>query len=499
MKTLPLTLQEPGVQTQMGYLQTVEFTGKLSTDQTGYFPVTSSRGSKYLMVLYYHVSNAILAEPLTSFRKRELIRATRVLHSYLYARGLTPQYQILDNEFPGGLKTFLLDSSVDLQLVPPYLNRTNAAERAIQTYKDHLVAGPSSCDSNFSLHFWYNLIPHATLKLNLLRPSRLNTQLSAEAQLNGAFDYNRTSLAPPGTRVVIYKAPGDCHTWSPHGVDSWYLGPAPDHYRCHRVYIPRTRAKRIAKTVDFSPHDCPVPSSISTSAATAAARALAEVLLHPTTTPFATLGDDKFAAIQALSRIFSNVTAIPPTAPAPMAPRPAPPVAVQPDLSTPSPRVSTLPPTALYPRVTIVSPVVTPYKPPPHPVSPATIRSAPCTRGPSPAQRPAIIEPNRDDPVFQSRYHLWPHTCLSPSNCWQAGTQPRYVAAFSQLPQQEEQANVVIDPSSGQALEYWYLIRGPDGATRVKALVNNLGCLAQGVGTCMPTSTNTIFFMPNSP
>ena len=61
--------------------------------------------------------------------------------------------------------------------------------------------------------------------------------------------------------------------------------------------------------------------------------------------------------------------------------------------------------------------------------------------------------------------------------------------------QQEEQANVVIDPASGQALEYWHLIRGPDEATWVKALTNDLGCLTQGVGTRMPSGTNTVFFV----
>ena len=86
----------------------------------------------------------------------------------------------------------------------------------------------------------------------------------------------------------------------------------------------------------------------------------------------------------------------------------------------------------------------------------------------------------------------------SPSNRWQAGTQPRYVAALSQLLQQEEQANIVIDPAIGQALKYWHLIRGPDGATWVKALANNLGRLAQGVSTRMPTSTNPVFFVAKS-
>ena len=91
MATLPLPSQEPRFRTQMAYLQTVEFTGEVSTDQIGHFLVTSSRGSKYLTVLYEHYSNAILAEPLTSRNERELIRSTRVLHAYLSDRGLAPQ------------------------------------------------------------------------------------------------------------------------------------------------------------------------------------------------------------------------------------------------------------------------------------------------------------------------------------------------------------------------------------------------------------------------
>ena len=233
MTTPPLPSQEPKVLTQMAYLQTIEFTGKVSTDQTGRFPVTSSRGSKYIMVLYDHDSNAILAEPLNSRNERELIRAARVLHAYLSDRGLTPQYQMLDNECPGGLKTFLRESSVKFQLVPPYLHRTNATERAIQTYKDHLIAGLSSCYPNFPLHLWNRLIPHGTLTLNLLCPSRLNPRLSAEAQLNGDFYFNRTPLAPPGTRVVVHEKPNNRRTWDPYGVDGWYLGPAPDHYHGH--------------------------------------------------------------------------------------------------------------------------------------------------------------------------------------------------------------------------------------------------------------------------
>ena len=110
-------------------------------------------------------------------------------------------------------------------------------------------------------------------------------------------------------------------------------------------------------------------------------------------------------------------------------------------------------------------------------------------------QTPAIIESDKDDPVLQSRYPLRPRTRPSPYNRWKGGTQPRYVSALSHLIQKKDQANVVIDPASGQALKYRHLIRGPNGDTWIKALTNDLGRLAQGVGTRMPTGTNIVFFV----
>ena len=76
--------------------------------------------------------------------------------------------------------------------------------------------------------------------------------------------------------------------------------------------------------------------------------------------------------------------------------------------------------------------------------------------------------------------------------------QPRYVAAISHLIHQEEQDNVVIDPTSRQALKYWHLICGPNGDNWIRDLANDLGRLAQGVGTRMPTGTNTVFFIGKS-
>ena len=216
--------------------------GKIATDQTGRFPTTSSQGSTYVLILYDYDSNAILAEPIKSRNQHEILRAYKKLHLYLTDRGLKPQLQRLDNEASNLLKQEMTRLGVDWQLVPPHTHRRNSAERAIRTWKNHFLAGLASTDPDFPVHLWDRLIPQATTTLNLLRSSRINPRLSAEAQLNGQFDYNRTPMAPPGTRVVIHEKPGNRASWAPHGSKGWYVGPAPHHYRCWTVYVEKTRS-----------------------------------------------------------------------------------------------------------------------------------------------------------------------------------------------------------------------------------------------------------------
>ena len=58
--------------------------------------------------------------------------------------------------------------------------------------------------------------------------------------------------------------------------------------------------------------------------------------------------------------------------------------------------------------------------------------------------------------------------------------------------------NSVIDTETGQALKYCHLSRSSNKAVCICAYANNLGRLAQGVGTHMPTGTNTILLAPST-
>ena len=272
---------------------------------TGRFPIQSNRGANYIFVLYDNDNNAILVRPLRNRSAQEIQRVFTSVHAYLVAWGLRPRLHTLDNEASTSLKDLLTAEHVEYQLVPPHIHRRNSAERAIQTFKNHFIAGLASTDPNFPLSNWCRLFPQAELNLNLLRPSRLNPKLSAYAQLEGTFDFNRTPLAPPGARVIVHEKPTQPRTWAQHGIDGWYVGPALDHYQCYRVWIPSTHAERIVDTIQFFPTFLRTPTLSHRDATLQAARKLTHALQNlNNANPLSRLPDDQLRALHQLSTFF---------------------------------------------------------------------------------------------------------------------------------------------------------------------------------------------------
>ena len=226
------------------------------------------------------------------------------------------------------LKDFLNAEKVEHQLVSPHIHQLNSTECAIHTFKNHFIAGLASTDPNFPLSNLCRLLPQAELTLNLLRPSRLNPKFSAYAQLEGAFDFNRTPLAPPGTRVIVHEKPTPCRTWAPHGVDGWYIGPALDHYQCYRVWIPSTHAECIADTIQFFPTMLRTPTLSHHDATIQAARELTHALQNlNNANPLSQLSDDQLRALHQLSTFFPpSAPEVEPTSPSKTSPSPSPPI-----------------------------------------------------------------------------------------------------------------------------------------------------------------------------
>ena len=299
------------------YADCHDITGQIFSDQPGRFLVSSISGHQYIMIVYDYDSNSILAEPMKSRSGPEMRRAYKAIFDYLTKRGFRPKLQRLDNEASRELKDFMEEKEVDFQLTPTHSHRRNAAERAIRTFKNHFIAILCGTDPDFPLMLWDKLLEQTVMTLNLLRASRVNPRLSAYEQLNGVFDFNRTPLGPLGCKVIFHEMPSARGSWSPHGVEGYYIGPAMEHYRCYQVWIEETRAERTGNTLVWLPKMIPVPKTSSADAAVAAAHDLIHALQNPhPASPLAPLREEHRHALETLAEIFSSVT---PSNPAPSA------------------------------------------------------------------------------------------------------------------------------------------------------------------------------------
>ena len=191
---------------------------KAYSDLTGRFPHASSRGNQYIFVLYDYDGNVILGETLKSRQSKVIATAFTKYYQRLTQHGHAVELFVLDNECSNDLKLAILSTDAEFQLVPPHQHRRNAAERAIRTYKNHLLAGLATCDPDFPVEEWDRLLFQCELTLNLLRTSRVNPHLSAWAYIHGVFDFNKTPLAPPGTKVVFHSKPSKRASWAYYGM-----------------------------------------------------------------------------------------------------------------------------------------------------------------------------------------------------------------------------------------------------------------------------------------
>jgi hypothetical protein len=525
----PLT-HPPAARTHFVFVQCERISGKTYSDQTGKFIAPSATGMNYILVLYEFDGNSIHAEPIKNRTAGEIKRAYALIVKLLQSRGLHPKLQFLDNEASEILIDFITSEGIDHQLAPPHMHRRNAAERAISTFKDHFIAGLSSTDPAFPLTLWDKLIAQSVLTLNLLRRSRINPQLSAYAQVFGAFDFNKTPLAPPGTRVLVHEKPDVRQSWDPRAIDAWYIGPAMTHYRCYRVYVWGTNSERVADTLAWFPTRVKMPTMSSLDLALAAAKDLLHALIHPSPgSPLAPTTDSQTAALKQLVEIFADCThrssllspqpsattkdvlensqesagadprVHPSNAPTPA---PLPPGFTQvhqapPTTTATSPRVPTIssPPSnspAPVPRV--------PVQQPPHPATPTYDNTAigstrrrtrktakPKTPPTTPTVVPAPVHVANSIHVRQALDQVLPDPTTTPS----------VHLSDIELAMPKGYALGIICPITGENQEYRQLIQGPDAAKWIQGCTNELGRLLHGIDPLKdgPSGTDTIQFI----
>jgi hypothetical protein len=141
-----------------------------------------------------------------------------------------PCLHVLDKKCPDMVKQFITSQHSKYQLVPPHDHCCNAAERAIQMFKNHFIAILCEVDPEVPMHQWDKLLPQAELTLNIMRTSWLNARNSAWTMLHSVHAYKRTPISPAGCKLIKSSSSQQRQTWQGHGHPGFYLGPVLDRH-----------------------------------------------------------------------------------------------------------------------------------------------------------------------------------------------------------------------------------------------------------------------------
>jgi len=239
-------------------------TSGFHSDQMGKFPVTSSGGHAYTMVFVDEQTGFIHAEPIKSRQGSDITQGYKVATIFFANKPapFKPTYARLDNETSDELETYLRSQGLEIQYVEPGCHRALRAERAIRTWKNHFTAIIATTDKDFPLHQWHELMPAAEITLNLLRGSTVAPKISAWHMLHGKpYNFSAHPLAPSGIKVIVHNKPKHRGSHSFHGEEGFYLGPAMNHYRSHRVHATASKEVRVSQTVQWLPTDLILPGT----------------------------------------------------------------------------------------------------------------------------------------------------------------------------------------------------------------------------------------------
>ncbi len=181
----------------------------------------------------------------------EMIRVYQKIINRMKTAGLGLKKEVLNNECSAAMKACIKENNMSYKLVPPGQHMQNQAEQAIQTFKAHFISILASVNDKFPLLLWCHLLKPTELTLNLLCQSREAQKILAFADVHGTHDYMQKPFAPIGCAVQMHIKPDDRLPWDTRSEPGFNLCTSMEHHQCFRLYVTRTRAARISKTIVF--------------------------------------------------------------------------------------------------------------------------------------------------------------------------------------------------------------------------------------------------------
>ena len=503
---------EPVLQTPLNdrthhvYMTTSDVEGKLYSDQTGRFPITSNRGNSVVAIFYCADGNYIKSYPIKSRHKSNLLKAYNDVYDYLRVRGYRPQLHKLDNETSRDVEDFIADQGAKHQYTPADIHRTNIAERCVRTWKNHFTATRAGTPPSFRMANWCRMCEQCDITLNMMRPCTTNPKLSAFEAMEGMYSFDATPMAPVGTEILMHIKPIRRHTWEYHAMKAHYFAPSLSHYRVIKA-LTETGSVRLTDTWKFKHHSIKVPTITSTDRIVQATRQLTAAIQGTNNPP-----PDELEAIEHLRALIMATSSSQP-----------------------------------LPAKSVSAPTETPASPSPIPPSTAMPPHRPTVAQHAPVKTlPTIIDADQDEalpaldaayisddeeedelplkePLPTPRYNLRSRQNLV--NDVNSNINPGLIPAIHvNRPQRKlahgygaanhalqlfqlgatmktnfpkEFAGAIIDEATGNSLEFRHLIKLEKyRAIWMKSFANELGRLAQGIRDI--PGTDTIDFIPRS-
>ena len=171
------------------------------------------------MIAYHFDANLILAKPFTSRKDKYRFSSYENLMRRLHDNKITVDLQIIDNEAGADYKRAIKGKwNSDYQLVTCNMQRSNAAERTICTFKTHFISKLAGVAPDFPIILWDLLLPQCELTLNLLRQATLDPSKSECKYFHVPFNYDVTPIGPLGCDRIANKNTATRHSWDSCGT-----------------------------------------------------------------------------------------------------------------------------------------------------------------------------------------------------------------------------------------------------------------------------------------
>ena len=229
-------------------------------DAAGRFPLATADGKEYILIMTY--KNYIKAVAFDNRGADSYVKAFREGIHFFKNLGHTVTSIVIDNETSSAVSKLFKEENITVQLVPPGIKRSNKAERAIQTFRNHFLAVLGTVHKDFPINRWDLLLPHIEITINLLHPAQHDQSKSAYEGIFGhKYDFLQHPMGPAGLLVYVFELPSARDTWATHGEVGFLLGPAMDTYRSYNCLIKSTGGKRTSNTVQFFPEPLRMPGS----------------------------------------------------------------------------------------------------------------------------------------------------------------------------------------------------------------------------------------------